>query len=38
MTSYAYADILRPAVKRHALLYDVVLILAGSGDGEALAC
>ncbi len=30
MTSYAYADILRPAVKKHALLYDVVLILAGS--------
>jgi len=30
MTSYACADILRPAVKRHALLYDVVLILAGS--------
>ena len=30
MTSLAYADILRPAAKRHALAYDIVMVLAGS--------
>ena len=30
MTSFAYADILRPSLRKHALLYDAVLIITGS--------
>ncbi|MCP4581851.1 MAG: biotin transporter BioY [candidate division Zixibacteria bacterium] len=30
MTPLAYADILRPAAKRNALAYDIVMVLAGS--------
>ncbi|MCD6161392.1 MAG: biotin transporter BioY [candidate division Zixibacteria bacterium] len=30
MTTCAYAELLRPALKKHALLYDAALILAGS--------
>ena len=30
MTTFAYADILRPAARRHALAYDIVMVLAGS--------
>lgn len=30
MTTFAYADILRPAARKHALAYDIVMVLAGS--------
>jgi len=30
MTSYAYAELLRPVPKVHAIVYDTILVLAGS--------